>query len=238
MSEFWTQGRKSQRGWAAPTIGAVAIIALVAGVWVATNRSTGSDLGAGSGPGVSAPMITSTPDSGPATAVTLFQGDIVEADTSRTVAVDVAGAWPVRTCASAATDTSRVDFVSGTETGPEYSRDLAMGWYVDEVSAKTAYDRIWAQVEACAASSGATLENVPGTLGAQSLVATVAQPGVGGEVAVSTYVITRVDAVVVMAIDHATFRDDSVPAPSEATTTIEHAARLVAELCRAEPARC
>jgi len=163
---------------------------------------------------------------------------VVAPDVSRTAAVDVSGAWPLGACAPGAPDRGREDFVSGTERGLEYARDLAMGWYADEASAVIAYDGVLARIEACAASTGATIESAASGLGTAGVLTTVAQPGAGGESDVSIYAITRIGRVVTLAVDQATFYDGTVPAPAEATITRGHAERLLAELCLVDPARC
>jgi hypothetical protein len=186
-----------------------------------------------------APTTVGPTATGPASAVALFpDDDVLFADTTREVAVDVAGAWPLGACPTSAAEPGRVDFVSGTEEGPEYARDLAMGWYADDASAHDAYESVWATIQACAESVGATVASAPADLGAESLTATVAKTGTSGEADVSIYVLARIDGVLTMAVDHASFLDGSIPAPADATGTHEQAERLIAELCRAEADRC
>jgi hypothetical protein len=232
----------SRRGWVAVGLGAVAVIGLVVGVWVATHGSTDTVSGGSTSLSATAtgPTAAAPNGTGPASAVALFPDDDDElfADTTREVAVDEAGAWPTGACPALAAEKGRVDFVSGTEEGPEYSRDLAMGWYADDTSAHDAYDSVWATIQACAASAGATVASAPAGLGVESLSATVAGPLTDGEADVSIYVVARIDGVLTMAVDHASFLDGSIPAPADATGTHEQAERLIAELCRVEADRC
>lgn len=232
------------------TLAAVAVAAVLGTVVVVAGTSTGTPPGTSTGPSTGA--FTGTPTGAPtgtspgtstqparASAISLFPDtEAVAGDTTRTVSVDVAGRWPLGACAAGPPDRGREDFVSGAEQGPEYARDLAMGWYVDEASAVLAYDDVLARVEACATSAGATIERATSGLGTAGVIATVAQPSAGGLSAVSIYAITRIGAVVMLAVDSAAFYDGTVPTPAEATITRGHAERLVAELCLVEPARC
>jgi len=235
-------------------LAAVAVAAVLGTVVVVTGTRTETPSGTSTGALTGTPAVTSTgtpavtptgsspgtpTQPGRASAISLFpDGEAVAPDVSRTAAVDVSGAWPLGACAPGAPDRGREDFVSGTERGLEYTRDLAMGWYADEASAVIAYDGVLARIEACAASSGATIESEASGLGTAGVLATVAQPGDGGVSDVSIYAITRVGGVVTLAMDQATFYDGTVPAPAEATITRGHAERLLTELCLVEPARC
>jgi hypothetical protein len=227
----------AKRGWVVVAVTAVAVIGLVVGVWFATSGS--SDPTAGNGSTPSPTETTSASGEGPATAFALFPGDQdLPADTTRSSTVDVEAAWPVPTCEPVAADAGRVDFVSGIERGPEYSRDLAVGWYDGEASATSAYEELWARIQACAASAGASVESAPAELGSAGLVATVAQPSGGGASDVAIYALTRAGDVIAMTVDHASFFDGTVPAPTAATVTLDQAERLVTELCQDVPARC
>ncbi len=226
---------------------AVAVAAVLGTVVVLAGTSTGTSTGPASGTSTGTPTPGTAPGTSTATstqpagasAISLFpEGEAVAPDVSRTAAVDVSGGWPLGACALGGPDRGREDFVSGTERGPEYTRDLAMGWYVDEASAEIAYDGVLARVEACAASTGATIESAASGLGTAGVLTTVAQPGAGGVSDVSIYAITRIGRVVTLAVDHATFYDGTVPTPAEATITRGNAERLLAELCLVDPARC
>ncbi|MEJ7725384.1 MAG: hypothetical protein WKH47_00015 [Actinomycetes bacterium] len=231
-------------------LAAVAVAAVLGTVVVVTGTPTATPSGTSTGTLTGIPAVTpavtptgSSPGTptqpGRASAISLFpDGEAVAPDVSRTAAVDVSGAWPLGACAPGAPDRGREDFVSGTERGLEYTRDLAMGWYADEASAVIAYDGVLARIEACAASSGATIESEASGLGTAGVLATVAQPSAGGVSDVSIYAITRVGGVVTLAMDQARFYDGTVPAPAEATITRGHAERLLTELCLVEPARC
>lgn len=235
------------RGWAAAGVVAIMVTALVLVVSLATNTSPGTANG-----GLAAPTTenwttvpstvvspTTQPGAGPSRTVMIFPDDeIVEGETSRTVAVDVAGSWPLGACGPVDVDQDRVDFVSGTERGPEYARDLAMGWYVDEAAADRAYTGLRTRIEGCASTTGATVETAASGLGTAGVLATVAQPSIGGWSEVSIYALSRLGGVVALAVDHASFSDATVPGPAEATITRAHAERLLAEVCRVEPARC
>ena len=228
--------RTARPRWLASAVAAVAVSGLVLGVWLATDESSRS--GAGTVQSVTATATSTNLAAGPATAIALFPADEVgSVDTTREVVVDLSVAWPLGSCAPMAADRGRVDFVSGAERGPEYVRELAVGWYVDEAAAELSYDAVWAHLQGCA-TNGVTLESAPLSLGTAGLVATLAQPAVDGDVYVSIYALTRLGGVVTLAVDHTTFHDDTVPAPTDATTTLEHAERLVAEVCRVEPSRC
>lgn len=228
------------------TLAAVAVAAVLGTVVVVAGTSTGPPTGTSTGTFTGTPTGaatatspgTSTQPAG-ASAIRLFpDAEAVAGDTTRTVSVDVSGRWPLGACAAGPPDRGREDFVSGAERGPEYTRDLAMGWYVDEASAVIAYDELLARVEACATSTGAMIESAASGLGTAGVLATVAQPSIGGWSEVSIYALSRLGGVVALAVDHASFSDLTVPGPAEATTTRAHAERLLAEVCRVEPARC
>lgn len=234
------------RGWVTVSATALVVTGLVVGVWIATSGSPPSSpagmptiVAPTGAPSVTVPSPTSQPDAGPARAVMVFaDGEVEPPDVTRVVTVDVAGSWPLGACGPVDVDQDRVDFVSGTERGPEYARDLAMGWYVDEAAADRAYTGLRTRIEACASTTGATVETAASGLGSAGVLATVAQPSIGGWSEVSIYALSRLGGVVALAVDHASFSDATVPGPAEATTTRAHAERLLAEVCRVEPARC
>jgi len=241
----------TRRGWVTAGLGGLAVTGLVLGVWFAANGSPDPVIGSGDArseaqsvaPSVPRPeptvSIAAGSDAGPASVFALFPpGESLPVDTSREVAVDVAGTWPLGACMPAAAETGRVDFVRGTEQGPEYTRDLAVGWYADDASAASAYDGLRAAVEACASTTGAEIARAPGDLGAASELTTVAQPAVDGVSEVSLYAVTRAGGTVTLAVDRATFQVGTVPAPADATSARAQAERLVTELCQAEPAHC
>jgi hypothetical protein len=223
------RGIAARRGWGAALTGATAVTGLVVGVWLATGGAP-DPTSSGSATG---PSPTSA-----AGAIELFPADSAPVDVTRSSAVDVAGNWPLADCPSAGPEVGRVDFVSGTESGPEYSRDLAMGWYADAESAASAYDSVWSRIQTCAASSEADLQSAPERLGSTGIVATVASPSTAGQVDVAIYALTRVGEVVALVADHATFYEAAGPAPADATGTVDQATRLLVELCRVEPTHC
>lgn len=191
-------------------------------------------------------------------------GGVQNSDTVRTSTVDVGATWPVRGClAMSAADASgdasagdaspgdagpadgapvevgRVDFVSGTEEGPEYSRDLAIGWYADAAAAQAAYDALVALVGQCAAEAGASTAAAPWTPSATAgslltVWSTIEGPFAEG----STYAVAVRDAVVVLAADHSELIVSGPEAPAGFPGTAGHADRLLTEACRVAPGRC
>ena len=255
------QGSTVARRWITGVAAGAAVVGVVVVVQLATGGgatepvnvgaqpvAVGSDtVSAGdpsSAPGESAPA-ESAAAGGLAAAVELFGADGDEApDVVRETAVDATAAWPVSGCAAAAApEAGRVDFVSGVESGPEYSRDLAIGWYVDEAAATAAYDALVARIATCAADAGAVLTTGAADLGTRGSFATAAVPLDVGDadadaVNAALYASASVGAVVVLAVDHAVFYGGSETAADSPAGSSAQADRLLAEACRTAPDRC
>ena len=135
----------------------------------------------------------------------------------------------------------RVDFVSGTERGPEYSRDLAVGWYADEAAADGGVRRAAGRAQACAAVSRRDVAD-DGAVRARHrrhVLIVAGRPG-GGRVGRGRDVRGHPGRRRRARSSSTTRRSTaSVPAPAEATTT-RRAGRAPASPSSAasEPARC
>lgn len=238
--------RENQRSVARRWVGAAAAAAAVAGLVAAVQVATrGGDAATGG-----ARYAGSAADTAAASAALFPVSKLDSSDTTRESTVDVAASWPVQACPAVsavefgsaepgAVERGRVDFVAGTEHGPEYSRDLAIGWYADTAAAQAAYDALAARVGECAAETGARTAAAPWTptAGAGSLLtvwSTIEGPFAEG----STYAVSVRDAVVVLAADHSEMIVEGPEAPDPFPGTAGHAERLLAEACRVAPDRC
>lgn len=241
-----TSTRKNPPMWAA-LLGAVAVAAVVGTVVLVTDGASERDLGASSAAG--SPDAAIRPAAAANESPSLpraagWAGDVVlfgydePVDSTREGAVDAEGVWPVVSCAPHLGDGGRVEFVSGTEVGPDYARDLALGWYPNDTAAQVAWDGLWARVQECATSTGAAVQSETSTLGGVGVVAVVTEPSVDGLSEVRAYALIRVDSVLALVVDHGSFHDGSVFTPADALTTRESASWLLAELCRVDPTLC
>lgn len=224
--------------WLTAVAGGSAVVAVVVAV----------QLAAGAGVDPAAEQSTDRAAGGAiAGAAALFPVDAVgNADTVRESTTDVTAPWPVPGCQpqsspeSAPTEPGRVDFVTGTESGPGYSRGLAIGWYIDTAAAGSAYDTVLARVQQCARDAGAqtTVEPQTPSVGTGSLLtvwsASAGSPFADG----STYAVSVNGAVVVLAADHSELRVDGAQPPAAFPGTSAHADRLLAEACRVSADGC
>lgn len=230
-------------------ISAIAAGAAVVGVVVVAQLATDGGVervpdgpAAGAAPAAPAVVPDQRMGGGVATAAALFPADAIDSrDTVREATVDVAASWPVQGCAGASTsDTGRLDFVSGIERGPGYSRDLAIGWYVDASAAQAAYDGLMGRVQQCAADAGdqASTQSLTPSAAAGSLLTVWSAPTDTPFVDGSTYAALVSGKVVVLAVDHSEMLVDGATSPAAFPGTAAHADRLVVEACRVSPDSC
>jgi hypothetical protein len=211
-------------------------------MWLATSGTEpGMDVGSSSGKTGAQPTAALSPSTavgGVAAAIALFPSDDPAADTSREVLVDPDGQWPAGPCLPATDEPGRTAFVSGTEHGPEYQRQLAVGWYADDASATAAYDALAAGLTDCAGAPTDSTTSAPSGLGSAGQVIVRAVPAGDGWAEVSTAALTRDGPVLMLVVETATYAAESIPAPAEATSAIDQADRLLDEVCRVDAARC
>ena len=174
----------------------------------------------------------------PLSSITVFAGP-ASPDVSRTVDHDPASGWAVAECDTPARPTANpTDFVTGTETGPEYAREAQVGIFVAGGAAAAAA-ALRSTITSCGdAAATVTVDDATLVSAADSVVLTLTGAPNGGWAARSTYTITVLGTAVVLTGDHASTAVGDVP-PSDGTsaaaTEITH---LAGELCRLAVLTC
>lgn len=218
-------------------LAAAAVAAVVVAVVTVVDPGTPAPERFGASPGPQSTSTTAAAQADAAAAVELFAPATTE-DVAQESRVDVEASWPVGGCPlTEAPGADRVAFVVGSERGPEYVQERAIGWYADLAAAEAAYRAVEQAVRSCG-STEEQVETAPAPLGTEGVIAIVAGPASGGVVEVSSYAISWSAGAVVLASDHSTFHAGSIPAPGEASTTVAAAQRLLDEVCRVDASRC